>query len=46
MKTFKEFREECSCKEKETKGKKKQTVEIMPIVNDRKKGLTTEPGVG
>ena len=35
MKTFKEFREECVCKDKERKTKKaKKTVEVMPTVKD------------
>ena len=45
MKSFKEFREECGCKDKERKGKKKKTgnVEVMPTVNDGEKGMTTRP---
>jgi hypothetical protein len=35
MKTFKQFREECECKDKERKVKKaKKTVEVMPTVKD------------
>jgi hypothetical protein len=33
MKIFKLFREECECKEKERKSKKK-TVEVMPQIKD------------
>ena len=44
MKTFKQLREECECKDKERKGKKKKPpVEIMPVVNDGKKGMVTKP---
>ena len=44
MKTFKQFREECGCKDKERKGKKKNSpVEVMPTVNDGQKGMTTKP---
>ena len=44
MKTFKQFREECECRDKERKGKKKKSpVEVMPIVNDGQKGMTTKP---
>ena len=44
MKTFRQLREECDCKDKERKGKKKKsTVEIMPVVNDGKKGMVTKP---
>jgi len=44
MKSFKEFREECGCKDKERKGKKKKSpVEVMPTVNDGEKGMTTRP---
>ena len=44
MKTFKQFREECGCKDKERKGKKKKSpVEVMPTVNDGKKGMVTKP---
>jgi hypothetical protein len=39
MKSFKQFREECSCKEKETKSKKKVPIEIMPRFNDGQKGM-------
>ena len=43
MKPFKQFREECECKDKErkTKSKKKSQVEVMPTINDGKKGMTT-----
>tara|TARA_B100001142_G_C14281773_1_gene635214 strand:+ start:276 stop:605 length:330 start_codon:yes stop_codon:yes gene_type:complete len=44
MKTFRQLREECDCKDKERKGKKKKsTIEIMPVVNDGKKGMVTKP---
>ena len=45
MKTFKEFREECGCKDKERKGKKKKSgnVEVMPTINDGQRGMTTKP---
>jgi len=43
MKTFKQFREECGCRHKERKGKKKSTVEVMPTVNDGQKGMVTKP---
>ena len=44
MKTFKEFREECGCKDKERKAKKKKSpVEVMPTVNDGQKGMVTKP---
>ena len=44
MKDFKEFREECGCKDKERKGKKKKSgnVEVMPTVNDGQKGMVTK----
>ena len=43
MKTFKEFREECGCKDKERKAKKKKSpVEVMPTVNDGQKGMVTK----
>jgi len=42
MKTFKQFREECECKDKERKAKKKKgNVEVMPTINDGQKGMTT-----
>ena len=41
MKTFKEFREECGCKDKARKKKKSGNVEVMPTINDGKKGMTT-----
>ena len=43
MKTFKQFREECGCKDKErkSKSKKKGNVEVMPNIPDGKKGMTT-----
>ena len=45
MKSFKEFREECGCKDKERKGKKKKTgnVEVMPTIKDGQKGMVTKP---
>jgi len=46
MKTFKQFREECGCRDKARKSKKKGkgTVEVMPIVNDGNgKSITTKP---
>lgn len=44
MKTFRQLREECGCKDKERKGKKKKsTVEVMPTVNDGQKGMVTKP---
>ena len=45
MKTFKQFREECGCKDKERKSKKKKSgnVEVMPTVNDGERGMTTKP---
>jgi len=44
MKTFKQFREECSCKEKEKKGKKNPAIEIMPKFKDGQKDImTTRP---
>ena len=45
MKTFKQFREECGCKDKERKAKKKKTgnVEVLPTINDGEKGMTTRP---
>jgi hypothetical protein len=44
MKTFKQLREECGCKDKErkTKSKKKGNVEVMPTVNDGQKGMVTK----
>jgi len=42
MKTFKELREECGCKEKDRKGKKKATVEVMPTVKDGVKGMVSK----
>ncbi len=43
MKPFKQFREECDCKDKErkTKSKKKSQVEVMPRIPDEQKGMTT-----
>jgi hypothetical protein len=41
MKSFKKFCEECGCEKKESKGKKKATVEVMPTINDGQKGMTT-----
>ncbi len=44
MKTFRQLREECDCKDKERKGKKKKsTVEVMPTFNDGQKGMVTKP---
>ena len=45
MKPFKQFREECGCKDKEkkTKSKKKGNVEVMPSIPDGQKGMTTKP---
>jgi len=45
MKSFKQFREECGCKDKEkkTKSKKKGNVEVMPSIPDGQKGMTTKP---
>ena len=45
MKSFKQFREECGCKDKERKSKKKKSsnVEVMPTVNDGERGMTTKP---
>ncbi len=44
MKTFKQLREECGCKDKERKSKKKKSpVEVMPTVSDGQKGMTTKP---
>jgi len=43
MKTFKQLREECDCKDKERKGKKKKgNVEVMPTVNDGQKGMVSQ----
>ena len=45
MKTFKQLREECGCKDKERKAKKIKSgnVEVMPTINDGQKGMTTKP---
>jgi hypothetical protein len=43
MKSFKQFCEECGCEKKESKSKKKSTVEVMPTINDGQKGMTTKP---
>ena len=45
MKSFKQFREECGCDKKESKGKKKKTgnVEVMPTIKDGQKGMVTKP---
>ena len=43
MKSFRQFREECECKDKKSKGKKKGTVEIMPTIRDGEKGMVTKP---
>ena len=46
MKPFKQFREECECKDKErktiSKSKKKGQVEVMPSIPDGQKGMTTK----
>ena len=42
MKTFKQFREECGCKDKARKSKKKGNVEVMPTVNDGQKGMVSQ----
>ena len=45
MKSFKQFREECGCKDKERKSKsKKKTkdVEVMPNIPDGEKGMVTK----
>ena len=46
MKSFKQFREECGCKDKErktkSKSKKKGQVEVMPTIPDGQKGMTTK----
>ena len=43
MKTFKQFREECGCKDKARKSKKKTgNVEVMPTVNDGQKGMVSQ----
>ena len=42
MKTFKQFREECGCKDKARKSKKKGNVEVMPTINDGKKGMVSQ----
>ena len=44
MKTFKQFREECGCKDKERKAKKKKSgnVEVMPNIPDGQKGMVTK----
>ena len=42
MKPFKQFREECHCKDKERKAKKKSQVEVMPTINDGQKGMVTK----
>ena len=45
MKSYKQFKEECSCddKERKSKSKKKGNVEVMPNVPDGQKGMTTKP---
>jgi len=50
MKSFRDFREECGCddkkkepKSKKLKNKKSGNVEVMPIINDGKKGMVTKP---
>ena len=42
MKSFRQFCEECGCENKERKGKKKSTVEIMPTIKDGQKGMVTK----
>ena len=45
MKSFKQFREECGCKDKERKSKSKKktsNVEVMPTVDDGQKGMVTK----
>ena len=42
MKTFKQLREECDCKDKARKSKKKGNVEVMPTINDGKKGMVSQ----
>jgi len=42
MKNFKQFREECECKDKERKEKKKGTIEVMPIIKDGARGMVTK----
>jgi hypothetical protein len=44
MKTFKQLREECGCKDKERKAKKKKSgnVEVMPNIPDGQKGMVTK----
>ena len=44
MKSFKQFREECGCKDKERKAKKKKKsdVEVMPNIPDGEKGMVTK----
>ena len=42
MKSFKQFREECGCKDKARKSKKKGNVEVMPTVNDGQKGMVSQ----
>ena len=43
MKTFKQLREECDCRDKARKGKKKSPVEVMPTVKDGQNGMVTKP---
>ena len=44
MITFKQFQEECECRSKTRKSKKKSgNVEVMPTINDGQKGMTTKP---
>ena len=48
MKSFKQLREECGCKDKERKSKKK-TVEVMPQIKDnngQKMGVKEEAPAG
>ena len=41
MKTFKQLREECGCKDKARK-KKKGDIEVMPTINDGQKGMVSK----
>jgi len=44
MKTYKKLLEDCGCEDKKEKGKKKKSpVEIMPVVNDGRKGMVSKP---
>ena len=46
MKSYRKFCEECGCENKERKGKKKPTVEIMPTVKDGPPKMTKENFAG